>query len=117
VPTPTGGRAERKNPQLAGSKRAGGQGRWLRKKCKFTAENAENADVTHLLQKIFSATSAVEKPFLRLHQGSSGLLNCPAEDCHRSDKKWSPAKNVAQVKADSIQSLITHVPVPQEIIF
>ena len=40
----------------------------LPQKHEFTAENAEGAEVTYLLQKGFSATSAVKKPFLRLYQ-------------------------------------------------
>jgi hypothetical protein len=40
-------------------------------KYRFTAENAEGAEATYLLDKGFSAisaTSAVKKPFLRLYQ-------------------------------------------------
>jgi hypothetical protein len=39
-------------------------------KYRFTAENAEGAEITYLLHKGFSAasaTSAVKKPFLRLY--------------------------------------------------
>ena len=40
-------------------------------KYRFTAENAEGAEITYLLHKGFSATSAtsaVKKPSLRLYQ-------------------------------------------------
>lgn len=50
--TVPGSRFEVQEPRLAVSK-----------KCKFTAEYAENAEATCLSHKTFSATSAVKKTF------------------------------------------------------
>jgi hypothetical protein len=75
-------------------------------KYRFTAENAEGAEVTYLLDKGFSAisaTSAVKKPFLRLYHVSFGKNK---KGCHPvlESTGWQPIGHLSMGGLRPIES-------------